>query len=242
MLRTKLLSIAIAVSLAFAGCTGEQGEGPEPGAGALPAQIATAEGLAEDIQTSIDSLNWSAAGGKLSQLQSGLPDLEQAVMADGGEDAAQEPPGGDTEAADADTTELASFRDALDSLATQVGRRERLRALESANTLSRLLVLMAGDYAATVPAEVGTLDVAGRDVSYRTEGGRWGEAAASVSELRSSYAAVQTHVSGRDAALDTRVRRTIDGLAGAVAAQKVEQVKTLAAGLLDEVDSIEKLY
>lgn len=242
MLPTRLLTIAMTVSLASAGCTGERGGGSEPDAGTLPAQITTGEGLAEDIQTSIDSLNWSAAGAKLSQLQSVLPDIERTVMADGGEDAAQEASGRDTETADADTTELGTFRDALDSLGAQVGRRERLPALESANTLSRLLVLMAGDYGVTVPTEVGALDVAGRDVSYRAEAGRWGGAAASARELRSSYAAVQTHVSGRDSALDTRMRQTIDGLAGAVAAQNVEQVNALATGLLDDVDVVENLY
>lgn len=179
----------------------------------LPADVARAEGLAEDIQADLDTLGWTAARDKLAQLQA------SSVAA-----------------------KVTSDEGALDSLAAQIGRRDRLGALQSANRMSRALLVIAAHYNLTVPVEVGLLDVAGRDAIYRAEAGDWLGAAASVAEFRARYAAVQPHVAAKDAALDARFAQRVTALDDAVKAKNAARVRTVATGLLDDMDLVEGTY
>ena len=201
-----IVPLLATLAVGVAACTGRGGTQKPTGRAALPADVALAEGLAEDIQTDLDTLGWTAARDKLAQLQASSAGVK------------------------------------LDSLAAQIGRRDRLGALQSANGVSRALLAIAADYTLTVPVEVGLLDVAGRDAIYRAEAGEWPGAAAAVAELRARYAAVQPHVAAKDPALDGRFARRLAELEDAVKARNAARVRTVATGLLDDVDVVERTY
>jgi hypothetical protein len=194
----------------------------QAGHGPLPQVASVAEGLAEDIQSDLDTLGWTDARARLTQLQTNRSTLRTAVVAD--------------------PATLASYEAALDSLAAQIGRRDRLASLQSANRMTRVLLAVAANYDLTVPVQVGLLDVAGRDAIYRAEAGDWQAVAASVAELRTQYAVVQAHVAGKDAALSARLAQRLTDLEAAVSAKEATRVRTLATALLEDVDLAERTY
>lgn len=212
---TRRIASPLAVfALTVAACTSLWGQKPRASLGALPPVVVAAEGLAEDIQADLDTLGWSAARAKLAQLQASRSALRAS----------------------------ARYEAALDSLATQMGRRDRLAALVSANGMSRALLAVAADYDLTVPVQVGLLDVAGRDVIYRAEAGDWQQVSVSMAELRAQYAAVQAHVATKDATLNGRLGQRLTALDAAVSAKSATRVRTVATGLLDDVDLVERTY
>jgi hypothetical protein len=188
--------------------------------GAVPPAVLTAEGLAEDVQTDLDTSGWQSARAKVAQLQTNRPALRNAVG----------------------SGNVVTYEAALDSLIVQTGRRDRPASLESANAMSRALLAITSGYDITVPIQVGYLDVAGRDAIYRAEAGRWQDAAASSAELRANYAAVRAHVAGKDPTLDVRLRQRLNALDGAVSAKNAVRVRVVATGVLDDVDLIERTY
>jgi len=117
--------------------------------------------------------------------------------------------------------EIAGYDVALDSLISQLSRQDRPASLQAANRLSRAIVGIMANYDVTVPVQVGYLDVAGRDVIYAAEAGRWQDASAAAAELRANYAGVGTHVAGKDSTLDRRVRQQFSQLEGSVGGGRV---------------------
>jgi hypothetical protein len=188
----------------------------------LPQVASVAEGLSEDIQTDLDTLGWTEARARLTELQTNRLALRTEVLED--------------------STAFAPYEAALDSLAAQIGRRDRLAALQSANRMGRALLAVSANYDLTVPVQVGVLDVAGRDAIYRAEAGDWQAVAGSVAELRTQYAVVQAHVDGKDAALGARLVQRLADLDAAVSGKDATRVRALATGLLNDVDLIEGTY
>lgn len=226
-MRRIAISIGMLAPLVLLACAQEAGDKADPGPPAVPAAMARAEGLAEDIQADIDTREWAAADGRLGRIRRETDAVTQGMIDENG---------------DVRSGQLTAFRSGLDSLKARVGRRDRLGALEAANGLSRVLAATAQSYSVAVPASVTVLDVAGRDVIYRSEGGRWSGAANSARELRGAYGAVRAHVSRQDAALDEHVRRRLDEIDAAVRERNAAAVRTAATALLDEVDLIEQTY
>jgi hypothetical protein len=230
-MRTHSASSLFALGILLGGCgRAETRDGREAGPGTLPPTLEAADGLAEDVQADIDTLGWAAAGAKVAKLRQSEASVEQVVTADSAENAAT------------GQQELATYRRAVDSLGARIERRDRLAALASANTLSRVLAAMSANYRSRVPAQVALLDVAGRDAIYAAEGARWNEAAAAVHELRSTYASVSDHVTRAQRPLNDRFQRTLEALAGAVSHQDIAQVRRQATSILDDVDLIEGTY
>lgn len=228
MTTRRIASLLAAFALTAAACKGTGGQKPPPpplqaGHGVLPPVVVAAEGLAEDIQADLDTSRWTPARAKLAQIHASDSALRAAV-----------PP--------TSAPTLARYEAARDSLAAQLGRRDRLAALQSANRMSRVLLAIAADYDRTVPIEVGLLDVAGRDAVYRAEAGDWLGAAASIAELRSRYAAVRAHVAAKDAALGARLAQRLTELDAAVTSKNAARVRAVATGLLNDVDLVERTY
>jgi len=138
--------------------------------------------------------------------------------------------------------EIGGYGVSLDALISQLGRQERPAALQSANRLSRAIVGFMAKYEVMLPAQVGYLDVAGRDVIYAAETGRWQDASAAAEELRTNYTGVGTHVAGKDSTLDRRVRQQLSQLDRAVAAKSAARVRAIATALLGDVDLVEQTY
>src|SRR2546422_538734 len=116
-MRTHFATSLFALGILLGGCgRAETRDGREAGAGALPPTLEAADGLAEDVQTDIDTLGWAAAEAKVAQLKQGEASVGQAVAADSAEDADHESAASDTKPADTDEQELATYRRAIDSL------------------------------------------------------------------------------------------------------------------------------
>jgi hypothetical protein len=224
-LRITFLVAALAVTEIV--CAGPARQNTVASRVALPPVVVAAEGLSEDIQTDLDTLGWTAASTRLAQLQASRSALRTAVLPDSGT---------------ANAASVARYETALDSLTVQIGRRDRLASLESANQMSRVLLAVAAGYALTVPVQVGLLDVAGREAIYRAGAADWQGASAAAAEIRTQYAAVQAHVVVKDAALDGRMARQLTALDAAVSARNAARVRTVATGLLNDVDLVERTY
>jgi hypothetical protein len=208
-----IASLCAAFALIAAACT-DRGRQP-------PLAVVSAEGLAEDIQTDMDTSGWTAARAKLDQLQASRSALRKAVS---------------------DSLKNAEYGAALDSLAAQVERRDRLASLLSANRMSRVLLAISADYELTVPVQVGLLDVAGRDAIYWAEAGDWRRALIAVAQLWTQYAAVQDHIAAKNAALNGRVAQQLAALEAAISTKNATRVRAVATGLLDDVDLVERTY
>jgi len=85
-------------------------------------------------------------------------------------------------------TKRSAYGNALVSLDAAITRRDRADALTAGNRLSRVVTDIMADYPTKVPAEVAYMDVAGRDVLYAAEQGRWSCAADPVGEVGRRYA------------------------------------------------------
>jgi hypothetical protein len=101
---------------------------------------------------------------------------------------------------------------------------------------------MMADYPTKVPVEVAYMDVAGRDVLYAAQQGRWGDAADPVGEVGRRYAAVRAEVRARDPSLDRRVTSEIAQLQRAVVSRARDRATSLAEALLEDVDRIEQTF
>ncbi|MEO6057454.1 MAG: PepSY domain-containing protein [Gemmatimonadales bacterium] len=188
---------------------------------APPPPVDRAEGLAEDVQSDVARGAWPAAEAKQRELRS----LEAPLAAAG-------------------VSETARFEygRALDALGTGIGGRKRVEALKAGNHVSRIVTGMMAGYHTKIPVEVAYMDVAGRDVLYAAQQGRWESAAESVGDLERRYASVQADVRARELPLDRRVTVEIGQLRSAVAARAGNRTTTLANRLLEDVDRIEGTF
>jgi hypothetical protein len=112
----------------------------------------------------------------------------------------------------------------------------------AANQVSRIVTGIMADYPMKVPVEVAYMDVAGRDVLYAAQQGRWSSAADPVAEVGRNYAAVQAEVRARNPALDQLVTSEIAHLQVAVASRARDRATSLAQALLEDVDHIEQTF
>ena len=218
---------AVLLAVGGAGCKGNQGgqtvsaAASTSTAGAPPSSVEQAEALAEDAQTYIDQNAWPAAEAKFRELKVVGESLASVGVAE---------------------AKRSAYVNALDSLGAAIARRSQAGALTAGNRVSRVVAGIMADYPTKVPVDVTLMDVAGRDVLYAAQQGRWGDAAKATAELGRSYTAVQVHVRGRDPALDRRVTGEIARLQRAVASRAPDRATSLAQALLEDVDRIEQTF
>jgi hypothetical protein len=208
-------------ALASRSVTTDSAAASAPPAGVLPPPVVQAEALAEDVQDDLARNAWAAAEAKLRELRGLGEKLDSAGMA---------------------RTERAAYGSALDSLGAAIARRRRADALTAGNRVSRVVTGIMAGYPTKVPADVGLMDVAGRDALYAAQQGRWADAANAAAEVGRSYATVQAHVRARDPALDRRVTSEIAQLQRAAVSRARDRAVSLAQALLEDVDRIERTF
>jgi hypothetical protein len=199
--------------------TGSAGA-PTPTASAPP-PVEQAEALAEDVQTDLAQKTWPAAEARVRELRSLGEKLDSAGVPQ---------------------PKRSAYGRAVDSLGAAIARRSQSEALTAGNQVSRIVTGIMADYPTKVPAAVVYMDVAGRDVLYAAQQGRWSGAAGPVAEVGRSYAAVQAQVRARNPALDQRVTSEIAQLQRAVVSRARDRATSLAQALLDDVDRIELTF
>jgi hypothetical protein len=192
-----------------------------PAASGLPAPVEQAEALAEDVQTDLAQNAWPAAEAKVRELRSLREKLDSAGVAQ---------------------AKQSAYVGAVDSLARAITRRSQNEGLTAGNHVSRIVSGIMAGYPTKVPAQVVYMDVAGRDVLYAAQQGRWSDAAAPVAELGRDYAAVQAYVRAHNFALDQVVTSEIAQLRRAVVSRRPDRATSLASALLEDVDRIELIY
>jgi hypothetical protein len=208
-------------ALASRSATTDSAAASSPAAGVLPPPVEHAEALAEDVQDDLARNAWPAAETKLRELRALGAKLDSVGVA---------------------RTGRAAYGNALDSLGAAITRRSRAEALTAGNRVSRAVTGIMAGYPTKVPADVGMMDVAGRDALYAAQQGRWEDAANAAAELGRSYATVQAHVRARDPALDRRVTEEIAQLQHAAAARARERAVSLAQAPLEDVDRVELTF
>jgi hypothetical protein len=208
-------------ALASRSVTTDSAAASTPSAGVLPPPVEQAEALAEDVQDDLSRNAWPAAGAKLRELRQVEEKLDSVGIAQ---------------------TQRMAYGSALDSLDGAIARRSRADALTAGNRVSRVVTGIMAGYPTKVPADVGLMDVAGRDALYAAQQGRWNDAASAAAEIGQSYATVQAHVRARDPALDRRVTAEIAQLQRAAASRARGRATSLAQALLEDVDRIERTF
>lgn len=183
----------------------------------VPSLLTAAEGLAEDVQSDLEAGNWMAAEARLDSLRRSRNTVDSLVG-------------------------VSRYGASLDSLGAAIARRASLAAREAANQMSRALVVASANYRTPVPAAVGFLDVAGREVGYAAEAGNWSDAERAVAELQQEYSRVSSHVRGRDPVLADRMEAALSAVGAAVVAKNAPETRRTAVGILEAVDSIEATF
>ena len=122
------------------------------------------------------------------------------------------------------------------------GTGEKLASVGVAQTKRSVVTGIMADYPTKVPVHVSLMDVAGRDVLYAAEQGRWSDAANGAAEVGRSYAPVQAHVKASNPALDQRVTSEMAQLQRAIVLRARDRVTSLAQALLEDVDHIEQTF
>ncbi len=194
--------------------------GRHTGTGSLPAVLDRAESLAEDVQDDILGGDWAAASSKVAMLDSQADSIAVLVPAVG----------------------AAKWAADVAALRARIARRDRLRGLEAANALSRVVADASSSYDTRVPAAVSYMDIAGRSVVYAAESGAWSTAASAAAELRSSYDSVRGFVRRRGGALDGQVAAELDRIDRAIDARDAAVASHASSAVLEDVDRIERLY
>ena len=225
------LALALILAVSVAGCKGTQRGQPSatsasmvastPTASGLPPAVEQAEALAEDVQTDVEQKAWPAAEAKLRELRSVGQKLDSVGVAQ---------------------SKQTAYGNALDSLGAAVARRSQADGLTAGNRVSWVVTSIMADYPTKVPVEVTLMDVAGRDVLYAAQQGRWADAAKSVREIERSYAAVRVHIHTRNPALNRQVTSEMAQLHHAVDSQAPARLARVARALLESVDRIEQAF
>ena len=212
---------ALVLALTVVGCRGTGAAAAPPTTARAPAPVEQAEALAEDVQTDVAQGAWPVAEAGARELRSLGEKLHTAGVP---------------------VSKQSGYGPAVDSLSAAISRRSQSEALTAGNHVSRIVTGIMGDYPSKVPVEVAYMDVAGRDVLYAAQQGRWSDAAAPMAEVARSYSTVQPYVRTNNFALDQVVTSKIAQLRSAVASREARQVTSLAQILLDDVGRIELIF
>lgn len=129
----------------------------------------------------------------------------------------------------------------LVTLSRAVTARDRFGALRSANELTRLAAEATRPFAPSVPAEVTLLDYEGRLLELWAEQNDLTRLRSSTALLRQTWQAVRERVESRRGG--PAAAASFDALvARAESATAIPEYAALATQILDEVDSLERLF
>jgi len=234
-----IAALAMVVTMVgVGGCSGDRAAKTETaGTGAESGLALRVEGLAEDVQTDLDSGAWAASAEKLRQLRASRDSTVLALRGARGAGGGDAGPSFGIGPPDPD-----AFSAAIQALEEAIARRDRLAGLMAANRVSRTLLPLLAAGPGRVPVAVSALDVAIRDVEYAAESGNWTAAAAMIDEADSVYAKVREHVAGKSPGLDATVRERIASLRWGLHAHDAHATRPAVDALLEDVDRIEATY
>lgn len=187
----------------------------------VPEPLESVAHHSESLYDAARANNWAAAVGQLDTLNRAAADL--SAMKNG-------------------SAQLnASLVSQLAVCDTSVPNRDRVATLRSANEITRLAAELTRPYKPAVPVEITLLDYSGRELEVWAEMGDLAKLRAATTTMRQTWNAVRKRVekqrSGPAAAASFEAL-----VARAESAKIISDYAAVATPVLDEVDTLERLF
>jgi hypothetical protein len=194
--------------------------------GAIPNDLETIEGAAEDIIDYAPSGNWD-------KINADVTDISNAWKA-------YQPLAGEAgisqELQDSMTSALTQLQEASAS-------QDAAATMQSSNDVSAAVVEMFALYNPKIPADIGRLDVIGRQVILDVAVQDYPAAEASLARAKSTWEKVKPSVLDRNGQeVAGRFEASLTAIASALAAKDAATLTSEAKDMLEIVDELEKLY
>ena len=197
-----------------------------PVTGNVPKDLQTIEGAAEDIIDLVPSGNWDKINQDVTNMagawQSYLPQLGEVGVSQ--------------ELQDNMTTALTQLQEAS-------AAQDAAATMQASNDVSAAVVEMFALYNPKIPADIGRLDVIGRQVILDVTRQDFPAAEASLARAKSTWESVKSSVLEHNGkAVAEKFEASLDTLTSALAAKDAAALTSEARNLLEIVDELERLY
>lgn len=197
-----------------------------PITGTIPNDLQTIEAAAEDIIDLAPNGNWDKITTDVTNMANSWKTYQPLAGSAGVSQELQE-------AMTSALTELQAASAAQDSAAT----------MQASNDVSATVVEIFALYKPKLPADIGRLDVIGRQVILDVTAQDFSAAEASLARAKSTWESVKSSVLEHNGkAVADKFEASLDTLTSALAAKDAAALTSEARNLLEIVDELERLY
>ena len=230
-----LIPVLLAMSLTLGACirpptvpaTDEPAEvEPAGSAGSMPDSLTTIEADAEDIMDFVPQDDWA----RIQKDTAHMNEAWQAYLPQAATD-------------DIAPQVQTAMSDALAGLQAAVQGQEASTTLQAANDVSAAVVELFARYDSATPADIGRLDVLGRQIILDVATGDWAKAEATLTKTNEVWNRVKPSAlehKGNEAA--AQYDASLAAQADWLKAKNVEELTTEAMNGLEIVDALEQVY
>lgn len=224
-MKNRFIVMLVIVSMTLLAACGMQ-PASIPNTGTVPNDLQTIEGAAEDIIDFAPSGNWD----KITTDVTNIANAWKAYQPLAGQAGASQ------ELQDAMTSALAQLQAASAS-------KDAAATMQASNDVSAAVVEMFALYSPKIPADIGRLDVIGRQVILDVARQDYPAAEASLARAKSAWQSVKSSVLDHNGqAVADKFEASLATITSALAAQDAAALTSEARNLLEIVDELERLY
>jgi hypothetical protein len=224
-MKNRFIVMLVIVSITLLAACGTQ-PAAIPNTGMVPNNLQTIEGAAEDIIDFASSGNWD----KITTDVTNIANAWKAYQPLAGQAGASQ------ELQDAMTSALAQLQAASAS-------KDAAATMQASNDVSAAVVEMFALYSPKIPADIGRLDVIGRQVILDVGRQDYPAAEASLARAKSAWQSVKSSVLEHNGqAVADKFEASLATITSALAAQDAAALTSEARNLLEIVDELERLY
>lgn len=232
--RTILVTILAAV-LALSACgpkttapttqtTGAAPDGQQ--SGTVPAALQTIEGAAEDIIDIAPGGNWDKINADITSITDAWQNYQSQASQDG-----------------ASQKTMDALSAALEQLQTAAAGQDAAATMQSANDISAAVVELFDLYHPAIPADIGRLDVYGRQIILDVQAGNWDAAANSLQMEQNILARLKPDLADHNGAdAISQYEASLQTQQAGLQNKDANAVIKAARDALEIVDAMESLY
>ncbi|MGC8960521.1 MAG: hypothetical protein ACP5OO_12220 [Chloroflexia bacterium] len=235
-----LALFAFAATLTLAACGGVPSATPvaqptpdtsapqrTPGSvGVVPTPLQTIEGAAEDIIDLAPSGNWDKINADVAAIASAWQAYLPQATQDG-----------------ADQKTIDTLSSALEQLKIAIANQDAAASMQSANAISAAVVDLFEVYHPAVPADIGRLDVYGRQIVLDVQAGNWEAARNSLRAEQEVFARLKQSLSEHNGAdIIHRYEASLEAQEAGLQSRDATALINAAQDALEIVDAMESLY
>jgi len=194
--------------------------------GVVPTPLQTIEGAAEDIIDLAPSGNWDKINADVTAIASAWQAYLPQAIQDG-----------------ADQKTVDALSAALEQLKTAVAHQDAAAGMQSANAISAAVVDLFELYHPAVSADIGRLDVYGRQIILEAQAGNWEAAQNNLRAEQEVFARLKQSLSEHNGAdIIRRYEASLEAQETGLQSRDVAALIHAAQDALEIVDAMESLY